>query len=78
MKFAIFGLTISSCWSNSHAAPWHSLCKALARERTLDEHTTQQRAQQLIALIERTFAARDDAPATRPPPRSALTSHLGA
>ncbi len=31
MKFAIFGLTVSSSWGNGHATLWRGLCKALAR-----------------------------------------------
>jgi spore maturation protein CgeB len=31
MKFAIFGLTISSSWGNGHATLWRGLCKALVR-----------------------------------------------
>ncbi len=30
MKFAVFGLTISSAWGNGHATPWRGLCRALA------------------------------------------------
>lgn len=30
MRFAIFGLTISSSWCNGHATLWRGLCKALA------------------------------------------------
>ncbi len=33
MKFAIFGLTISSSWGNGQAALWRSLCRALAARR---------------------------------------------
>lgn len=29
MRFAIFGLTISSAWANGHATPWRGLLKAL-------------------------------------------------
>jgi len=32
MKFAIFGLTISSSWGNGHATLWRGLCKALAQD----------------------------------------------
>lgn len=31
MKFAIFGLTISSSWGNGHATLWRGLCRALVR-----------------------------------------------
>ncbi|HEY0522855.1 MAG TPA: glycosyltransferase [Stellaceae bacterium] len=31
MKFAIFGLTISSSWGNGHATLWRGLCAALRR-----------------------------------------------
>jgi spore maturation protein CgeB len=31
MKFAIFGLTISSSWGNGHATLWRGLCKALVK-----------------------------------------------
>jgi spore maturation protein CgeB len=30
MRFAVFGLTISSSWGNGHATPWRGLCRALA------------------------------------------------
>src|SRR5438270_6158301 len=29
MNFAIFGLTISSCWGNGHATLWRGLCRCL-------------------------------------------------
>jgi len=29
VRFAIFGLTISSAWANGHATPWRGLLKAL-------------------------------------------------
>src|SRR5215207_1195564 len=29
LRFAIFGLTISSAWANGHATPWRGLLKAL-------------------------------------------------
>ncbi len=32
MKFAIFGLTISSSWGNGHATLWRGLCGALHRQ----------------------------------------------
>jgi spore maturation protein CgeB len=32
MKFAIFGLTISSAWGNGHATTWRGLLKALKRD----------------------------------------------
>ena len=31
MRFAIFGLTLSSSWANGHATPWRGMLKALAR-----------------------------------------------
>src|SRR5437868_6018898 len=31
MKFAIFGLSISSSWGNGHATIWRGLCRALSR-----------------------------------------------
>jgi spore maturation protein CgeB len=31
MRFAIFGLTVSSSWGNGHATIWRGLCKALGR-----------------------------------------------
>src|SRR5215213_10562401 len=32
MKFAIFGLTISSSWGNGHATLWRGLCRGLSEE----------------------------------------------
>ena len=31
MRFAIFGLVLSSAWANGHATPWRGILKALAR-----------------------------------------------
>ena len=31
VRFAIFGLTLSSSWANGHATPWRGLLKALMR-----------------------------------------------
>ncbi len=31
MRFAIFGLTVSSAWANGHATPWRGLLRALHR-----------------------------------------------
>jgi spore maturation protein CgeB len=31
VRFAIFGLTLSSAWANGHATPWRGILKALAR-----------------------------------------------
>lgn len=33
MRFAIFGLTVSSSWGNGHATIWRGLCGALGRNR---------------------------------------------
>jgi spore maturation protein CgeB len=32
VRFAIFGLTISSAWANGHATPWRGLLKSLAQQ----------------------------------------------
>ena len=32
MRFAVFGLTVSSSWANGHATPWRGLLKALHRD----------------------------------------------
>ena len=32
MRFAVFGLTISSSWGNGHATLWRGLCRALASQ----------------------------------------------
>ena len=37
MRFAIFGLTLSSAWANGHATPWRGMLRALAR---MGHHTT--------------------------------------
>jgi spore maturation protein CgeB len=34
MKFAIFGLTMSSAWGNGHATLWRGLCRALHERRS--------------------------------------------
>jgi spore maturation protein CgeB len=31
MRFAIFGLTVSSSWGNGHATLWRALCRAMAK-----------------------------------------------